>query len=114
MYGAIAKGEITREPYKEMRQEIAQMPDDGHKLSRLLTDMKRYKDAIVKIEPNPDYIDGRSRNVWKSIYHSLGYYKQRVEDIEADLKRLEDKGISVSPSSSSSEMEENQDDDKSL
>src|SRR5215216_3866327 len=101
---------------KEMRQEIAQMPDDEHKLSRLLTDMKRYKDAIVKIEPNPDYIDGRPRNIWKSIYHSLGYYKQRVEDIEADLKRLEDKGISVSPSSSSSssEMEENQDDDKSL
>jgi hypothetical protein len=78
---------------KEARQEIAQLPDDKQKLNRLLSDKERYQKIVSDIEPDPDYIDGRPRHVWKLMYHSLDYYKQRLKDTESDLKRLREMGI---------------------
>ena len=78
---------------KLMRQEIAQMPDDKEKLNRLQEDKKRYEEIIATIEPDPDYIDGRPRTLWKRLYRSLDYYKQRLDDTESDLKRLREMGI---------------------
>jgi hypothetical protein len=78
---------------EEVRQEIAKLPDDKQKLNRLQADKQRYQDIISKIEPDPDYVDGRPRSVWKWMYHSLDYYEQRLADTESDLKRLREKGI---------------------
>jgi hypothetical protein len=85
----LSKKELKKEESKSlllMRQEIRYMSDDEHKLKKLQEDKERYTGIIKDLKSGM-----KEAGRWGCL--SKKYYKQRIKDIDIEIKKLHDKGI---------------------
>jgi hypothetical protein len=72
---------------QKSRQELEELPENKESLKKLLDDREHHKQTIYELEAG----DEKPSRYWG--IRSIGYYKQRLIDIEANILRLYEVGI---------------------